>query len=141
MTWMSYAVPVGDEVYFYYGGYARGHKIEAQTERQIGLARMKKDRYVALVATEKPGVLITKPFLLPGGELTVNANAGRGAVRVSLLGADRKPLNSRAEPELISGDVLAQTVRWPESIETARGQPVRLEFELQNAALFGFQFS
>ena len=30
MAWMSSALPVGDEVFFYYGGYARGHKIAAQ---------------------------------------------------------------------------------------------------------------
>jgi len=27
MTWIGAAVPVGDEVFFYYGGYARGHKV------------------------------------------------------------------------------------------------------------------
>jgi hypothetical protein len=45
MSWIGAAVPVGDEVFFYYGGYARGHKVEPATERQIGLARMKRDRY------------------------------------------------------------------------------------------------
>ena len=48
MTWIGYALPVGDEVYLYYGGYARGHKVEPDTERQIGLAKMKRDRYVAI---------------------------------------------------------------------------------------------
>ncbi|HEX5273550.1 MAG TPA: hypothetical protein VFW33_23805, partial [Gemmataceae bacterium] len=42
MAWVGGALPVGDEVYFYYGGYARGHKVAADRERQIGLARMKR---------------------------------------------------------------------------------------------------
>ena len=31
MSWIGFAIPVGDEVYIYYGGYAHGHKIAART--------------------------------------------------------------------------------------------------------------
>ena len=79
MTWMSMAVPAGDEVYLYYGGYARGHKIEARTERQIGLARMKKDRYVAMKPTGAAGTLRTRPFVMSGDRLTINASAARSS--------------------------------------------------------------
>src|SRR5262249_22537982 len=50
MAWIGDALPVGDELFLYYGGYARGHKIEPYKERQLGLARMKRDRYVGLVS-------------------------------------------------------------------------------------------
>src|SRR5262249_53964285 len=42
MTWADCQLPVGDEVYIYYGGYARGHKIERFTERQIGFVRIRR---------------------------------------------------------------------------------------------------
>src|SRR5207244_7000758 len=82
MTWMSYALPVGDQVFFYYGGYARGHKIAPTTERQIGLARMKQDRYVALIPTRQEGTLRTHPLVVAGNRITINANATHGTVRV-----------------------------------------------------------
>src|SRR5687768_10203291 len=58
MAWIDCQLPVGDEVYLYYGGYARGHKVERFAERQIGLARMPRDRYVARVAGAADAVLL-----------------------------------------------------------------------------------
>ena len=142
MTWMSHAAPVGDEMFFYYGGYARGHKIEAKTERQIGLARMKKDRYVALISSQEQGTLLTRPFLHPGGRLTLNADASRGEVRVRLLNEDGQPIKAfgDAESKPITTDALAAEVQWPNSPEALKGKPVRLEFKVRNAAVFGFEF-
>ena len=140
MTWMSQAVPVGDEVYFYYGGYARGHKIESKTERQIGLARMKKDRYVALTPEHGQGTLLTQPFVLPDGRLTINADAARGEVRVRLLRRRRQADEAFGEPKPITTDALAAEVQWPNSPEALAGKPVRLEFKVRDAALFGFEF-
>ena len=143
MTWIGAAVPVGDEVFFYYGGYARGHKVGPATERQIGLARMKRDRYLGLAPSNDEGRLVTRPFVVPGGRLTVNARATRGAVFVRLLDPAGKPLDDlgAAEARPLDGDVLAGEVRWQGSLERLRGKPVRLEFRLQRAAMFGFEFS
>ncbi|HEY1380207.1 MAG TPA: hypothetical protein VGF55_25620 [Gemmataceae bacterium] len=142
MTWVGGAVPVGDEVFLYYGGYARGHKVAAQTERQIGLARMKRDRYVALVPTREEGTIRTPAVLVPGGRLTVNAGAARGAVRVRLLDAGGQPLTDlgTADAKPVTGDVLAGEVQWPKPLAVLRGKPVRLEFTVRQAALFGFEF-
>jgi hypothetical protein len=138
MTWISGALPVADEVYFYYGGYARGHKVEAKTERQIGLARMKRDRYVALTPTGEAGTLRTPPFVLPGDRLTINVDAAHGAVRVRLLDAAAEPiLDASAAP--VTGDVLAGELRWLKPIAARVGQPVRIEFTVSRAALFGFE--
>src|SRR5207248_9725004 len=92
MTWVSGVLPVGDEVFFYYGGYARGHKVAADKERQIGLARLKRDRYVAVKPTGDSGTLRTHPFVVPGRRLTINADAARRSVQVRLLTADCEPL-------------------------------------------------
>jgi hypothetical protein len=142
MSWIGAAIPVGDEVFFYYGGYARGHKVEPTTERQIGLARMKRDRYLALAPTGEEGLLVTRPFRFPAGRLTVNARAGSGAVHVRLLDAGGRPLDALGEADArpVGGDVLAGEVRWPTPPEGLRGEPVRLEFRLRRASLFGFAF-
>lgn len=137
MTWMSGAVPVGDEVFFYYGGYARGHKVEPGTERQIGLARMKRDRYVALTPERDAGVLRTPPVVVPGGRMTVNADARQGRVRVRLMTADGEA--DDAKP--VTGDVLAGEVVWPKPLAAWRGKAVSFEFRLEKAALFGCEFT
>ena len=36
MTWIDSQLIVGDQIYLYYGGYARGHKVNRHQERQIG---------------------------------------------------------------------------------------------------------
>ena len=143
MTWIGAAVPVGDEMLFYYGGYARGHKVEPASERQIGLARMRRDRYLALVPTKEAGRLVTLPFLVPGARLTVNARATRGTVLVRLLDLAGKPIEvpGAAKARPLDGDVLACEVHWQESLGRFRGKPVRLEFRLRRAALFGFDFA
>jgi hypothetical protein len=142
MTWMGYALPVKDEMFFYYGGYARGHKIEPEKERQIGLARMKRDRYAAIAPHRSEGKLVTRPFLFPGGRLTINANAKDGDVQIKLLSADGKPIPSvgdlAARP--VRGDVLAADVQWQMPLHSLRGQPVRLELTAQKASIFGFEF-
>ncbi len=142
MSWIGAALPVGDEVFFYYGGYARGHKVEPATERQIGLARMQRDRYLALTPSGDEGRLVTPPLLVPGGRLTVNAQASRGTVLVRLLDPSGQPLDDlgAAESGPLGGDVLAGEVRWPRPLGRLRGQAVRLEFRLRNAALFSFEF-
>ena len=92
MTWVDCQFPVGDETYLYYGGYARGHKVERFTERQIGLARMKRDRYVAREAGKTPGTLRTPLLTLDGSTLTLNAEARGGEVKAQVLDSAGKPM-------------------------------------------------
>jgi hypothetical protein len=141
MAWVGGTLAVGDEVYFYYGGYARGHKVAPDKERQIGLARMKRDRYVALAAGADGGTLRSKPLVLAGDRLTVNARAPKGEVRVRLLDADGRPLAALGEADAkpVIGDVLSGEVRWPKPLGELRDRPVRLEFRVRQGDLFGFE--
>lgn len=145
MAWIGYALPVGDEVYLYYGAYARGHKVEPNTERQIGLAKIKRDRYVAVAPAEgnSEGRILTRAFHWPDQQLTLNLKAPKGRVRVQLVDLDGRPLATTTAPFTtdISGDALAATVPWPQGGATVTGKPVRLEFQLTNAELFGFEFA
>jgi hypothetical protein len=141
MAWMDCQLPVGDKVYIYYGGYASGHKVEPLQQRQIGLVRMRRDRYVSRRAGKRGGTLRTRPLVLDCNALRLNVDADQGKVRVQVVGQDGKPVSgmSYADCPPITGDHLAAPVRWKQPLAAMRGKPVRLEFSLRNAHLFAFE--
>jgi len=143
MTWGDYQLITGDATYIYYGGYARGHKVERFTERQIGLARMKRDRYVSRSAGNKECHLQTHKLVLSGAAMTLNVNAAGGLARVQILGADGKPIKgfSFADCEPITSDSICVPVRWKRALSAIAGKPVWLEFSLLNAHLYGFDLT
>jgi len=136
MAWADEQLVVGDETFVYYAGYARGHKVARFDERQIGLARMPRDRYVSRDADLNVGRLLTKPIMLNASSLTVNANVV-GSMRVRLLTADGKPKRGFDWVDL-HGDAVAHKVAWKADFGSLGGEPVRLVFELKDAQLFGF---
>src|SRR6202035_606611 len=87
MAWMDCQLLVGDEVYLYYGGYARGHKVERFTERQIGVVRMKRDRYVSRDAGDREGTLQTRKLKIVANAMTLNVDARKGTIRAQLVNA------------------------------------------------------
>ena len=144
MTWVGCALPVEDELFLYYGGYKQGHKIEPTRERQLGLARMPMDRFVSRDGGNIPGRLVTVP--LEGVEdaakrLVLNANASQGEIRVRALDADRNPFPGLdfTDTVPVHGDGLRLAVEGFDLTRTG-GKPFRLEFEIRNASLFGFDF-
>lgn len=140
MSWIDCQLPVGDELFLYYGGYARGHKVERFTERQIGLARMPRDRYVARRAGSDVGTLRTPPLLLDLPELTVNATI-KDELRVRVLDGNGQPVAGYdwSDCAPINGDAIGHPVRWSKSSEELRGQSVQLEFTLRHGELYGFE--
>jgi hypothetical protein len=136
MAWGDEQIVVGDETFVYYGGYRRGHKAARYDERQLGLARMPRDRYVAREADLNRGRLLTKPFFPRGETLTVNARVV-GELRVRLCDAQARPLEGFGWSG-IQGDSVQAAVRWSRALSALGEAPVRLEFELRDAQLFGF---
>ena len=138
-AWIDEQVPVGDKVYLYYGGYARGHKVNRFEERQIGLVTIKWDRYVARAAGPEPGVMRTPPVILSGGAMTLNVDADGGTARVRVVGENGQPLPGFGfeECEPIHEDALAAPVTWERPLRDLAGKTVQLEFMLENARLFG----
>lgn len=139
-AWIDDQVPVGDDVYLYYGGYARGHKVNRFEERQIGLVRIKRDRYAGQAAEGAQGTIITPPLLLKGKSLTVNASAANGMVRVQIRDASGRPIPgfTFTDSVTVSSDVLAAPIRWSESLSKLENVPIQLEFSLDNACLYSF---
>ena len=83
MAWGDEQIVIGGELFIYYGGYERGHKIERFKERHLGFAKMPIDRYVSRDADFNGGSLLTKPLSIRGDKITLNANVvGECKIRV-----------------------------------------------------------
>ncbi len=100
---------------------------------------MPRDRYVSRDADLNLGTLITKPLTINAKSITVNANV-QGEGRVRLLTADREPLEGYGWVELI-GDSIEHKVQWSKPLNTVTSKAVRIEFQLKNAQLFGFNLN
>jgi hypothetical protein len=137
MAWGDEQIVVGDETFVYYGGYKFGHKTARYEERQIGLARMPRDRYVAREADLNRGRLVTRSLSFNVSALFVNARVV-GAMRVRLLDALGQSLDDYGWVEL-KGDSVKHPVRWSKGIAALNGKAVRLEFEFTHSQLFGFE--
>ena len=147
MSWVSSQVIAGDETFCYYGGFRHGHKVNPATERQIGLARMRRDGYVSRDAFgPDPGWLMT-PLVKSErfAAFTVNAEASRGQVRVQVRDQRLQvvPGFSFAECTPLRGDGLRQEVKWPvnTTLNKLEGVPFHLEFRVADARLYGFGFA
>jgi hypothetical protein len=136
---------VGDDMWFYYGGRNcrhPGHKMEPHEGDMIwsiGLAKTKRGRFLALVADGGRGSVVTKPLALDGGELVVNADTKRGAMRVTLLDGAGQPLPGY-EATVRGVDSVAEPVRFKQGeLAALRNKPVAIRFDLESAELFGFR--
>lgn len=140
-AWIDEQVLVGDEVYLYYGGYQSGHKVNRFEERQIGLVKMKRDRYVAREAGTAGGSFRTPLVKFEAAAMTLNLEAPAGEVTLQILDEQGRPVRgfTRKDCQPVSGDGLAAPVRWTKPLSTLKGKPVRLEFFLKNARLFSFE--
>jgi len=138
MAWMDCQLSVGDAVFIYYGGYASGHKSNPTTERQLGMVRLKRDRYVAREVGEAEGTLRTRLVRLGATSLSINADASTGFIRVRVLDERGEGISgfgfSDCRP--VTGDSLAAPIEWTRSLAEIVGEPMHLEFLLKNARLF-----
>ena len=136
-AWIDEQLPVDDAVYLYYGGYKWGHKHNRFDERQIGLVKMSCDRYVAREAGQQPGTLRTRLLLLQGESLSINA-AVDGELKLRLLDAHAEPLPG-FDWVTLQGDRIDHPLVFRGKLSSLAGRPVRLEFKLRDARLFGFE--
>lgn len=135
-AWISSVVEVGDQVYLYYGGYKWGHKYDPETDRQIGLVRILRDRFVARQAGATIGTIRTPMLTLGDSGMTVNVAAAQGWLEMRVL---EESGNTLANCDRLSGlDELRAPVTCTPSLSTLKGLPVQLEFRMQNASLFAF---
>ena len=141
MSWIGSSVAVDDDLNLYYGGYRWGHKYRRSVDRQLGLVKVKRDRFVARQAGEREGIITSSSVNLRAEALLLNVDAQGGEVRVQITDADGKPIPGFRFQDCrpIAADSLDARVEWQQSLATLRGRVVRLEFSLRKASLFAFE--
>lgn len=141
-------VVVGDELRFYYTGRNQLHSTRwrfdddpkllpatSSFRGSLGLASIKRDRFVAMEGNYRPGILRTKPFVHDGGILHVNAAVKFGLLTVRLL--DESGV-ARQSHTITGRDEVDMPVPGLTKIAGQKGRPIRLEFVVQNGRLFSF---
>ena len=131
-------IVVGDELRFYYSGRTYRHGGYPGSDKGIsgggiGVASIKRDRFVSLGASFDGGQVTTKPVKLAGKTLHVNARADFGKILVEMLD-ERGTTIARSIP--IRRDALSIPVHWELDKVPAASQAVRLRITIENALLF-----
>ncbi len=136
----SEPVLVGEELWFYYGGWQKQHHEWGETS--IGIAKLRRDGFVSLDAGEKEGELLTRPVTVSGPRLKVNAAAAGGAVAAEVLDESGRviPGYGRKECRPVAADTTAGELTWAgnRNLSALAGRKVRVRFFLKQAHLYSF---
>ena len=154
-------VAVGDDLLVYFGGSRNHHDWWLVGEKEglkapegydmklvdysLGIARMKKDRYVSLSSNEqREGILATKPLTYNGKRLLINARCRAGGeIRAEIADASGKPLPGfeRSASLAFSGDDVAHEMQWKGGGKLPDGgRFTKVHFFIKDADLFTFEF-
>ncbi len=130
------------QLWIYYGGKTGLDDAYTGTgpNQALCLARLRADGFVSLDGGAAGGQMITKPVVLRGNGLHVNADASDGGIRVGIRNLDGATVEGFSETTCrqITTDTLGSIVSWESdpSLTELCGRPVRLVFQIRDAKLF-----
>ena len=128
----------GDELWFYYTGLKR-YAIVSEDKTDYGavcLAVLRRDGFVSLDSDDGEGTVLTQPFTVPGGRLSVNVDASHGALHVEAVEPDGAVV---ARSAAVTGDQPNTNVRWEDGdISEWTGRQLSLRFTLRKARLYSY---
>lgn len=150
-------IPVGDELWFYFGGLSVPHGAGSGPELTgIGRAVLRRDGFISADAAYTGGELTTRPLVFAGSKLLLNLDTGAGGtVRVEIQDQAGNPIPGFAleDADEINGNYLQVPARWraeavgklrraegDPDVSALAGRPVRLRFVMRDARLYSFQF-
>ena len=150
-------IPVGDELWFYFGGFSVPHGGSSGPELAgIGRAVLRRDGFISADAAYTGGELTTRPLVFAGSKLQLNLDTGAGGtVRVEIQDQAGNPIPGFAleDADEINGNYLQVPARWraevvgklrraegDPDVSALAGRPVRLRFVMRDARLYSFQF-
>lgn len=145
-------VVTDDEIRLYYGGFNTSHGGPLDRKRVgIGLVTWRLDGFASMTnGGDEPGVLTTRPVLVGGDHLHVNADltsqpARPAQLRVELLDEGGTPLPGFTADDAvpIRGDRVDVVAQWHGGAgpRELRGRAVRLRFHLSGGDLYSYHFS
>ena len=130
----------GDSTLIYYSGWDDAHNKKIR-HSGIGVATLRLNGFVSLDAGQTPSTVITNPIQNIEGSLLVNAEAGKGSIRVELLDDDGNTISGYSAEDCIpiNKDETVQVIRWKKNKELPKTVDViKIKFEMTNAKLYGF---
>jgi len=137
--------PPGDEFWLYYGGFTHRHDLKniepGKTDSYIGIAVIRRDGFISLDAGDEGGCVTTKPLVVTGDRLCVNAQAAGGHVVAELLDSGGAAIHGLAASSCTParGDEVRQPLSWRSgSLAALKGKTVRIRFHLRNCKLYSF---
>lgn len=135
----STAVDSGDETWMLYTGINTGHGGPIPPKRlTIGRATWRLHGFASLDAGPTGGQVVTRPLLIGGGRLVVNADASRGRLRMALLEVDggEVPGFGLGDFEVLQANATRAAARWKTGRDLPADRPIRVVFELSNTRLY-----
>lgn len=138
-------VIVGDSLYFYVSGRHNSKPLH-DSNFATGLATLRRDGFVSLRAGATEGVATSRPMVVDGDHLFVNADARRGWLTVEVLDESGAPVPGfgAADCHVVRRvDSTRREVMWRggRGLAELRGRDVRLRFRLSEADLYSFWMS
>ncbi len=143
---------VGDELWFYYNASPLKHQeatpeklTQAANRRTFRRAVVQRDRLVSASAAAEMGQFTTPVLTFSGTRLQVNAKVRPGGLlRIGFVDDQGKLVPGRRIEDCrpITGDDLQKTAEWLDGADVSpwAAKPIKLQFELRDADVFGFQF-
>ncbi|HRE84213.1 MAG TPA: hypothetical protein PLN52_24425, partial [Opitutaceae bacterium] len=135
----STAVHAGDETWMLYTAINTGHGGALPPKRlTIGRATWRLHGFASLDAGPEQGRLLTRPILVRGGVIEINADAHQGILRAALLDAKGQPLpDFRLEDcEPLQRDATRHRLRWKAGRTIPEDRAVQVLIEMTRARLF-----
>ena len=140
-------IPVGDELWLYYGGTGRDHREETRDPALSGVfrARFRRDGFVATQAGYGGGEFTTPLLSFSGSRLEVNMDGSAGGwLQVEIQDADGHPLATHRldRCETMRGNSVSKVITWDgdADLSALKNRPVRLRFAMRSMKLYAFQF-
>lgn len=137
-----------DRVWIYYTGQGRVTRSPGCTTSErigqwdvdTGLATLRLDGFASLEPEVLDGEVLSKPFLLDGTDLQINADASAGSLRAEILDEQGRPLEGFGGQafQIITGDQLRARMRWVDhsNVSALRGRMIRVRLRLHEASLY-----
>lgn len=135
----SGVVNEGDTTWLLYTALNTGHGGAIPPKRNsIGRAEWRLHGFASLDATAGGGRLETKPLLIKGGTLVVNADASRGEVRAELREVDGRIVPGFAldDCEPLRQDETRHAVRWKSGASIPADRPLQVVVAMNSARLY-----
>lgn len=134
-------VEMGDELWFYYGGFDSPHDAPQGAPAAIGIGRLRLDGFCSMQAGAREGWVLSRLEPIASPEVVINAvTRGDGYVSVEILSADGRvvPGYSREECQPFTGDRVRHAVSWGANAIEFRPGVYKLRFWLRNADLYSY---